>query len=159
MNEFVAGEMECERDVSLSIEETIEAGVYLVYVEVDWNEVIGEVRDFVVWCYAEHPVEFVEVEVPGRLDGLVDDLLEAHREVEENERVHRYNDSISRTSGSLCGYVYFLYENSSIDVRLREEILMKSSQHLDSATTTTVVAAGAMASRGGRGVRVAPGER
>ncbi|KAL4507217.1 hypothetical protein ABPG72_002010 [Tetrahymena utriculariae] len=145
---FVGSAFECERDISFETHEPLEPGIYLVYVECDWAQ--DDVREFVVWCYGENPVEFLEIKSAQSAitsstpttkkqfgdsaliyENLVDDLIESHQECEETDRIHRYNDQIYRTCGSVCGYVYFLYENASQDVHLREELTMKKYQYLE----------------------------
>jgi hypothetical protein len=45
-------------------------------------------------------------------------------------KVHEYGDDIVKTSGSVAGYVYFLYTNKSSNATLNETLKMTSRKNL-----------------------------
>lgn len=55
----------------------------------------------------------------------MDGLLKSHENFTQNDRVHQYSKGLKRVSGTVAGYIYYIYSNEGNDV-LKEQIQMKS---------------------------------
>ncbi|EGR32971.1 hypothetical protein IMG5_065390 [Ichthyophthirius multifiliis] len=127
IKQYIGGEFDCERDISF--EALFQEGIYLVYVEFDWIQ--NDVREFVLWNYGEQLVEFIEINNNISQESLIEDIFQVHALSEDVKRVHKYNQQIKRITGQVCGYVYFIYQNNSYDIYLKEQLQMKNITFLN----------------------------
>lgn len=58
-------------------------------------------------------------------------LLRVHEVFTDEERVKEYSKNIKRISGSVGGYIYYIYYNNSVKDILKESITIKNRKNME----------------------------
>lgn len=124
----------CSRDLSLEV--SLPAGDYLLYVEVDWEQCVN--NGWVVSFYSNYQItaaelvskqEYVDVYTQNSiLDQVVQkiDLKQYARMLE----VKKYLNGISRYMLTLAGYLYLIYENATETYLFQEVITLCKKRNI-----------------------------
>ena len=106
-------------------------GSYYVGIECEWFD---RSRELVVSFYGSHGVVLVEDDdLPKNIDSFINEMIILHEKEISKERRHIYvgDENISRTTGSLAGYIYYHYtNNSNVGKYLQETVLLKEREFI-----------------------------
>ncbi|CAD8122197.1 unnamed protein product [Paramecium sonneborni] len=121
-----------ERDII--VEKVFEPGFYSLYVEVDWEQNYD--RYLAVSCYGSKSVQFSELQFTAgqekqTINKIFDGFLRAHERDTDEEKVKDFEIGIRRISGVVAGYLYYWYQNSTINKTLKEVLNLDKIQNLE----------------------------